>query len=822
MEDDQYINIHKPCNEPATIDEAGLRYLVIPIAPVVLFPGHVLTINDMDYLSEDDWRKARSGTLRFALVPTLAEDGEEALEHLSGVGTEAVVSDVINLPDGRNGIVVRGTRRLILRQLYRSGRRMMTKADVASDMPHRRTTKFVASVAALRNSIAEVVKLNATFNREIATILAATDEPDALANLIAPHLSISFAQRVELLATFSITTRVQMLIKWLGRESQLLSMANKIKDDVQLTLKDHQKRAFLHEQVKSIKRELGDIGDGASEIEELVDEINELELPDDVRTNVDRELDRMLMMPPGSPEYMVSYTYVTWIRDLPWGESEIPPMPSLEKARAQLDKDHFGLAKVKERILEYLAVMHHRGPSKGEVLLLSGPPGVGKTSLGKSVAAALNRPFVRVSLGGVRDESEIRGHRRTYIGSMPGKIISAIKQAKMSAPVILLDEIEKVGLDHGRGDVSNALLEVLDQEQNSTFVDHFLSVPYDLSKVVFIATANTIDTIPPPLMDRMEHIQLSSYTELEKLAIAKKHLVQKVRKDLDLRASEFSINDTTMKQLIRGYTREAGVRQLRREIQSLARKSIKERLSKKVFKVNPTNLSDYIGQPKFLEDQKEAKLIPGIAIGLAWTSVGGDVLFIEANKYRADDLKGDFKLTGHLGKVMQESASAAMTWLKGYANVHPERLRFSGRDLASHTVHMHFPDGATPKDGPSAGVAILASLASLFSNQALPANLAMTGEITLRGRVLPVGGIREKVLAAHRFGKRKILIPEQNRHDLDDVPSEVTRALNIVFISRMEEVLQHCGIGRLPKKGIPLREAKRAGASSRPDLGTHA
>jgi ATP-dependent Lon protease len=812
MPKEELINIAKPFKKSATLVETNLRYTVVPIAPVILFPGHVLTLNDLDSFSADEWRKAKAGKLKFLVVPTLAVGEQDVCQALAGVGTEAVVTDVIDLPKGRKGLVVRGTRRMILREVYKVGNRVIAKADAANDLPFRRTTKFNATVSALRNSIADVIKLNSTYGREVATILAATDEPDALINLISPHITISFEERISLLASFSTLERMTLILGMLGKEYDLLQVASKIKDAVQNNLKEYQKKIFLHEQIRAIKSELGEGHE--NELEVLSGEIQELKLSKLVLETVSRELERMELMPPGSPEYMVSFTFVTWIRDLPWGELVIPEIPSLEDANAQLDVDHYGLSKVKERILEYLAVMKHRGSSKGEVLLLAGPPGVGKTSLGRSIAKSLNRPFERISLGGMRDESEIRGHRRTYIGSMPGKLITAIKNSGTRAPVILLDEIDKVGSDQGRGDVTSALLEVLDQEQNSTFTDHYLGVPYDLSQVVFICTANALDTIPAALMDRMELIELPSYTDPEKIAIAKKHLIPLVRKDLKLKVSEFGLSDKVVKELILGFTREAGVRQLRRVISSLARKSLTKMQTGKEFKINHTNLNEWLGHSKFQFDRLENTVIPGVATGLAWTRVGGDVLVIESNKVLNKEGKGQLKLTGSLGKVMQESVQAAFTCLQSYADANPDLLSFSTEDLNSHNIHIHFPDGATPKDGPSAGIAILTAITSLFADKAMPRDMAMTGEISLRGRVLPVGGIREKLMAAHRLGKKKIIMPMQNRHDLDELPEDVRDQLEISLVSRMEEVLQLTKLLSTSRKGFDLNKVKRQGATS--------
>ncbi len=777
--------------------------ILIPIRGDVLLPGQTLTLRGLDALPGTLRAQLARGTIGLAVVPSLAKEGQEPRTHLFDFATQAETVETVRMPDGDEGIVVRGVRRVKILSRKHRGRHVSGLTVPLAEPALKRGG--LRALTALTRSVQEaaitVARLSPNVSSELPTRLAGIREPHRLAELVAAAAGLSFEEKLKILAEPDLTARLKLLLRAALREQQVLKLAEDVKARASRQIEGADRRALLQEQMRILKRELGE-GGGAheerDEIDRLYEEIDRLDLPAAVREAAERELDRMELMPAGSSEYMVSYTYVSWIRDLPWGKATMPPPPPLKEARRLLDKDHYGLHDVKERILEYLAVMRHGGRSGGEILLFAGPPGVGKTSLARSIAKALGRPFVQVSLGGVKDEAEIRGHRRTYIGSMPGKLIQAIKDVHTRAPVILLDEIDKVGLDQGRSVMASALLEVLDFEQNKHFVDHYLGVPYDLSDVIFICTANTTAGMPKPLLDRLEVIELSSYTEAEKLKVASRHLIPHIRRELKLKADQLTIGNKTLAAIIRNYTREAGVRQLKRDITTIARKLIKARLegqrSRPADLLKPENLARFLGPPRFQDEPNDAQLIPGVSIGLAYTSVGGDILYIETMLTNASDGKHRLSLTGSLGKVMRESVQAALSWLTSMAETRPGFIGFDpARILGSH-IHVHFPDGATPKDGPSAGLAIMCAVAGLLSAKPLSAKLAMTGEITLRGQVLAIGGLKEKLLAAHRYGKMKVIIPAANHADLATVPKEILRELEVIEVRTMDEALSHAGL----------------------------
>jgi ATP-dependent Lon protease len=639
-----------------------------------------------------------------------------------------------------------------------------------------------ALLSTLRELAQKIIDMSPQIPAENSTIVRQIDEPAVLADVVASNLTIAAEEKQELLETFPIRQRMEKVIALLNKELQVLELSNKIQTEVKGEMDKAQREYFLREQLKAIQKELGEVDDRQEEFEEIKKSIRRARMPSEVEKTAVKELKRMSRMSPGSAEYTVSRTYIDWLIELPWQKSSEDRL-DVNEAERILDDDHYGLEKVKQRMLEFLAVRKLKQDMKGPILCLVGPPGVGKTSLAKSVARALGREMVRMSLGGVRDEAEIRGHRRTYIGSMPGKIIKLIKRAGTNNPVMVLDEIDKLGADY-RGDPSSALLEVLDPEQNDTFQDHYLDVNFDLSKVLFIATANVPDTIPGPLRDRMEIIRIPGYTHHEKVEIARRYLMPEALDDHGLTPAQIEITPEALDIVIESYTREAGVRSLKRELASLARWVAREVASERAERVviTPDNIEDIRGPVHFFKEVSERTAVPGVATGLAWTATGGDILFIEATKMRG---KGGLTLTGSLGDVMKESVSVARSYVRASA---PE-LGIDEDVFDTLDVHVHVPSGAIPKDGPSAGVTMIAAMTSLLTGLKVADDVAMTGEITLRGAVLPVGGIKEKVLAAHRAGIKKVLLPAKNRKDLLEVPDEIRNALEFVFCDRVEDVL---------------------------------
>jgi ATP-dependent Lon protease len=631
----------------------------------------------------------------------------------------------------------------------------------------------------------EIARISTVLSDQVKIAALNTEHPGHFADLIAANLGLPLLDKQKLLETISVRERLAKLLPLLNREQEVLNLSSKIQNDVASNIAKTQRDFFLREQMRVIQRELGDTDPNANELRNLREKVEQAKLPDDARKAANQELDRMQQTSPAAAEYGVARNYLDWILALPW-QKETEDKLDLKAAEEILDEQHFGLAKVKDRLLEFLAVLKRRKQIKGPILCLVGPPGVGKTSLGKSVADALGRKFARISLGGMRDEAEIRGHRRTYVGALPGRILQTLRRIESRNPVILLDELDKIGADF-RGDPASALLEVLDPAQNHTFTDHYLDLPFDLSRVLFIATANWLDPIHPALRDRLEVIELPSYTETEKLQIAKRYLVPRQLEENGLTRSEVKFSDAALRQLIREYTREAGVRQLEREIAALARKSTRKIVARngsaQPVKLEDKDLVSYLGHPKFVYESAEKISEIGIATGLAWTPVGGDVLFIEATRMRG---RGSLILTGSLGEVMKESAQTAVSYLRSQA----KKLDLDFDDYGKFDLHIHVPAGATPKDGPSAGVTICAALASLMSKQRVRSDVAMTGEISLRGRVMRVGGIKEKVIAASRFGVKQVILPEGNRPDWQDVPAEVRAKLKVHFVKQISEVLQ--------------------------------
>ncbi len=634
------------------------------------------------------------------------------------------------------------------------------------------------------------VKLNKKVSPEVLSAVANIDDYSKLADTIASHLAVRIADKQDLLALTAVAARLEKVLGMMESEISVLQVEKRIRSRVKRQMEKTQREYYLNEQMKAIQKELGDTDEGRDELRELEERIAKTKLSKEAREKAEAELKKLRQMSPMSAEATVVRNYLDWLLGIPWGKkSRI--RNDLSHAEAVLEADHYGLEKVKERIVEYLAVQSRANKLKGPILCLVGPPGVGKTSLGKSIARATGREFVRMSLGGVRDEAEIRGHRRTYIGSMPGKVIQSMRKAKTSNPLFLLDEIDKMGMDF-RGDPSSALLEVLDPEQNHAFMDHYLEVEYDLSNVMFVTTANTLN-IPPPLMDRMEIIRIAGYTEDEKIEIARRHLLPKIEKDHGLKAKEFSIDAAALKTIIRRYTREAGVRNLERELATLARKAVKELLTsnRKSIKVTDKALEKYLGVPRYRYGEAELEDQVGVVTGLAWTEVGGELLTIEGVMMPG---KGKMTVTGNLRDVMKESISAAASYVRSRAvDFGIEPPLFDRKD-----IHVHVPEGATPKDGPSAGIAMVTAIVSVLTGVPVRRDVAMTGEITLRGRVLPIGGLKEKLLAALRGGITTVLIPEENVKDLAEISDNVKSGLEIVPVGQMDDVLKH-GLVRQPE-----------------------
>ena len=756
---------------------------VLPLRDIVVFPhmivplfvGREKSVKALEEVMKDDKQILLSSQIDPA-VDDPAEDG------IYRVGVLANVLQLLKLPDGTVKVLVEGRERVEITEFVEN-----PEFFEASTRPLEEVQGDEATVEALVRSVAtefeRYAKMKKNVPEEALTAVSETRNPAKMADTVSGHLGVEVDQKQELLETLSVAERLEKVYGLMQSEMSVLQVEKKIKSRVKSQMERTQREYYLNEQMKAIQKELGDGEDGQNEIDELEERINATKLSKEAKEKAEAELKKLRNMSPMSAEATVVRNYLDWMLSIPWGKKS-RVKKDLGRAEEILDNDHYGLEKVKERIVEYLAVQQRSKKLKGPILCLVGPPGVGKTSLGQSVAKATGREFIRISLGGVRDESEIRGHRRTYIGSMPGKIIQAMKKAKTTNPLILLDEIDKMGQDF-RGDPASAMLEVLDPEQNATFADHYLEVEYDLSNVMFITTANSYN-MPGPLLDRMEIITLAGYTEDEKIEIAKRHLVPKQLKGHGLKKDEFELTDAALKEVIRTYTREAGVRNLEREIAKLARKAVTEIVRKRAAQVvvTPDNLEDFLGVKRFRYGLAEKDDQIGVTTGLAWTSVGGDLLSIEALKLPG---KGRMKTTGKLGDVMKESIDAASSFVRSMApSIGVKPPLFETMD-----IHVHVPEGATPKDGPSAGVAMVTSIVSVLTQIPVRKDIAMTGEVTLRGNVLAIGGLKEKLLAALRGGITTVLIPEENEKDLRDIPDNVKEGLTIIPVSNVREVLAH-------------------------------
>lgn len=699
-------------------------------------------------------------------------------------GTVAKIKQLLKLPGDTIRVLVEGINRAqIIRYIETEPFFKVEVVEIEESGEMEKDSEIEALMRTVVSQFEEYIKLSKKISPEIMISINAIDEPGRLADIIASHLSLKTDVKQEILEAITPKTRLTKLYEIITREIEILQIERKINLRVRKQMEKTQKEYYLREQLKAIQKELGEKDEKTAEVEEYRERIAELKLPEYVEEKALKEVERLEKMPPAVAESAVIRTYLDWILSLPW-TNETQDRLDINIAEKILNEDHYALEKVKERILEYLAIRQLVKKMKGPILCLVGPPGVGKTSLAKSVARALERKFVRISLGGVRDEAEIRGHRRTYVGALPGRIIQAMKQAGSKNPVFLLDEIDKMSADF-RGDPASALLEVLDPEQNNSFSDHYIELPFDLSKVMFITTANALYNIPRPLLDRMETIYISGYTEEEKVKIAQKYLIPKQLKEHGLKRENLIISEGTVRNIIRYYTREAGVRNLEREIAAICRKSARKLLKEKgeQIKVTTRNLNKFLGIPRYRYGEVEKGNEVGVATGMAWTESGGDILAIEVSVMAG---KGKLTLTGKLGDVMQESAYAGLSYIRSIS----DRLNIDEKFYEQNDIHIHVPEGAIPKDGPSAGITMATALASALTGTPVNKNVAMTGEITLRGRVLPVGGIKEKVLAAHRAGIKTIILPKQNKKDLEEIPINIKKKLNFVLVDNMEQVLE--------------------------------
>ncbi|WP_415393046.1 endopeptidase La [Paracoccus sp. SJTW-4] len=790
-------------------DTTHTTYPVLPLRDIVVFPHMIVPL----FVGREKSVRALEAVMEADRPILLAAQKDASIDEpdTDGIFTTGVLANVLQLlklPDGTVKVLVEGQARVRITGFVENAEYFEATAEKLAE-----TEGDADAITALVRTVAEeferYVKIRKNIPEEAVTSVAGTRDPHRLADLVSGHLGIDVDRKQELLETLDVAERLEKVYGLMQGEMSVLQVEKKIKSRVKSQMEKTQREYYLNEQMKAIQRELGDDDEGQNELAELEERIEKTKFSKEAREKALSELKKLKSMSPMSAEATVSRNYLDWLLSLPWGVKSRTKR-DLTAAEKVLDADHYGLEKVKERIVEYLAVQTRSDKLKGPILCLVGPPGVGKTSLGRSVARATGREFIRISLGGVRDESEIRGHRRTYIGSMPGKIIQALKKAKTTNPLILLDEIDKMGQDF-RGDPASAMLEVLDPEQNSTFVDHYLEVEYDLSNVMFLTTANSYN-MPGPLLDRMEIISLAGYTEDEKREIARQHLLPKQIKANGLKKGEFSVTDEALTHVIRYYTREAGVRNLEREIAKLARKAVTEILKGKVtsVEVTPDKAEEYLGVRRHRYGLAEKEDQVGVVTGLAWTSVGGDLLQIEALKLPG---KGVMKTTGKLGEVMKESIDAASSFVRSVA---PE-LGISPPEFAKRDIHVHVPEGATPKDGPSAGLAMVTSVVSVMTGIPVRKDIAMTGEVTLRGNALAIGGLKEKLLAALRGGIKTVLIPQENEKDLAEIPANVKEGLTIIPVSNVREVLRHALV-RMPEPmewdeaAWEVAEAKRLAA----------
>jgi ATP-dependent Lon protease len=755
---------------------------ILPLRGTVLYPDLILPImvgrKKSVKLIDDAMDSDRIiGVLTQKRSET--EDPKEA--ELYSVGVAALILRMIRELDGSQRVIVQGVSRIKVKEFFQKEPYFKARTEEIEETAVQ-GVEIDALMMNLKSLFSRAVELAPYLTAELGSMVSNIKSPSILADLIASNLNLSTSEKQAILETFDVRERLTKVHLYLNKEVQVLELGNKIQSQVKEDMDRTQREYYLREQLKAIKKELGETDEHSAEIKELRERIKKAKMPPEALAAAEKELDRLAKIPPASAEYTVARTYLDWLVELPWSETTADNL-DIDNAQKTLDEDHYDLEKVKKRILEYLAVRKLKADMKGPILCFVGPPGVGKTSLGKSIARTMGRKFTRISLGGVRDEAEIRGHRRTYVGALPGRIIQGIKKTGSNNPVFMLDEVDKIGMDF-RGDPSSALLEVLDPEQNYAFSDHYIDVPVDLSKVMFITTANVLDTIPPALRDRMETLELPGYSEDQKMMIAKEFLILKQINEHGLTSELIEFQDSALQAIISSYTREAGVRNLEREVAAICRGVAKEvaRGFKEKVTIGPENLHKFLGPVKFFPEVAERTSDPGVATGLAWTPTGGDIIFVEATKMRGE--KG-LTLTGQLGDVMKESAQAALTYVRSKS----KELGIEEDFFQKSDIHIHVPAGAIPKDGPSAGVTMFVALTSLLTNKPVRNDVAMTGEITLRGLVLPVGGIKEKVLAGMRAGIRTIILPSKNEKDLEEIPEHIRNQMSFKFIQRMDEAI---------------------------------
>jgi ATP-dependent Lon protease len=757
---------------------------VIPLRDTVIFPYMIapLVIGRQKSLRLVD--EAANGDRTIGLATQVRPDIETpSPSDLYQVGTAATILKMLKFPDGSTRLLVQGIARIRLKEFTQEEPYLKALVEEIPEV----SDESVEVQALLRNASGifnKIVSLSPHLPDELQVAVMNIENPNRAADLIASNINLSTAEKQDILETFNTKPKLERLVNYLNRELQVLELGSKIQSEVKSELDKTQREYYLREQMKAIRRELGEGDERAMEIKELREKVEAAGMSARAKEAAEKEIDRLSRMPPQAAEYTVSRTYLDWLIGLPWSVSTKDVL-DVQKARQILDEDHYDLEKVKERILEFLAVRKLKEETKGPILCFVGPPGVGKTSLGKSIARALGRKFTRISLGGVRDEAEIRGHRRTYVGALPGRILQGVRQSGSNNPLFMLDEVDKLGADF-RGDPSAALLEVLDPEQNENFSDHYLEVPFDLSKVMFITTGNVLHTIPPALLDRMEVIELPGYTDEEKVQIARTYLVPRQMESHGLTPRNIEFTDDALRLLIAEYTREAGLRNFEREIANICRKIARKVAEgeKKKSIVTAELVENLIGPAKFFRDAAERTMVPGVATGLAWTEAGGDIIFVESSMMKGGK---SLLLTGHLGDVMQESAQAALT----YVRAHAADLSVPPDFYENNDIHIHVPHGGVPKDGPSAGVTIASSLVSLLTGKPVRPDVAMTGEITLKGKVLPVGGIKEKILAARRAGIKKVILPRKNEKDMSEVPDIVKQGLEFIFVDSLDEVIRN-------------------------------